>query len=82
MLTVTSQPLELRGISPKTTQKGNTYYNVNCETEDGEHFAFYAKDPSGFPEGLKKGDKVRIDFEVAYFQGKERLIVRAVRRGN
>lgn len=78
MLTVTSNVLELRGISNKTTKSGTVYYVVNTEAEDGTPFGFYCPDSSAFPNGLKKGDMVNVIFEVTYFDKKERLVVRQV----
>lgn len=74
MLTVKSCILELRGVANKTSKTGNVYYSINTETEDGTPYAFYCKDSSAFPSGLKKGDKVNIFFEVSYFKGQERLV--------
>lgn len=78
MLSVASNPLELRGIANKTTKSGKTYYVVNTESDDGTPYALYCPDASAFAEGLKKGDKVRVLFEVNRFQGNEKLIVRKV----
>lgn len=80
MLTVKSNPLELRGIAHKETRNGKQFYQVNCETQDGTPYGFYCPSASAFSPNLKKGDEVCIVFEVAYFQGKERLIVQAVEK--
>lgn len=58
-----TENLELRGIKNATSGKGNLYYIVNCEEQDGEPVQFYCKDSSAFAEGLKKGDKVRISLK-------------------
>lgn len=63
-----TENLELRGIKNSTSSKGNLYYILNCEDHDGSPLQFYCKDASAFPEGLKKGDKVKVevDFNVRY----------------
>lgn len=76
MLTVSSNVLELRGIANKTKKSGEVYYIVNCESEDGTHFGFYCPDSNAFPTGIKKGDAVKVVFEVKYFDNRERLVVR------
>lgn len=68
-----SYPLELRGIASKQTQKG-VYYLVNLELEDGTPVQLYAKDASGFPAGLKKGDKVLAICEFLRFGKDERIV--------
>lgn len=55
-----TENLELRGISNATSGKGNLYYILNCEENDGNAVQFYCKDAKAFPDGLKKGDKIRI----------------------
>jgi len=63
-----TENLELRGIKNTVSGKGNIYYTLNCEGQDGDPVQFYCKDASAFPEGLKKGDKIRIslDFNQKY----------------
>ena len=80
MLKVTSSPLELRGIANNTSKKGNLYYTLNCETEDGSPHALYCPSAEALPQGLKKGDSVKVTFEVSYFKGNERLIVSKVEK--
>lgn len=80
MISVTSSPLELRGIANKTSSKGSVYYVVNVENESGESCGLYAKDASGFPQGLKKGDIIRAQMDVMFYQGTERLIVRQIEK--
>lgn len=80
MLTVASEPLELRGISSHTTKKGTAYYVVNAETPDGTAYQFYCPDFNALPQGMHKGENVRVYFHVRYFQGKERLEVCKVER--
>lgn len=80
MLKVTSAPIELRGIANNTSKKGNLYYTLNCESEDGSPHALYCPSADALPQGLKKGDMVKVTFEVSYYKGNERLIVNAVER--
>lgn len=80
MLTVASQPLELRGVGSNTSKKGNMYYTVNTEAEDGTPYSFYCPEYSALPQGLNKGDKVRLYFNVRYFRNQERLEVYKVER--
>lgn len=75
MLRVASEPLELRGVASTTAKSGKMYYTVNTEAEDGTPHAFYCPDFNALPQGLSKGDQVRLYFNVRYFQGKERLEV-------
>ena len=80
MLKVASEPLELRGIASKEGKNQKMYYTVNAETPDGTAHQFYCPDFNALPQGLNKGDQVRIYFDVRYFQGKERLIVSRVEK--
>ena len=80
MLKVASEPLELRGVASNTAKSGKMYYTVNTEAEDGTPFAFYCPDFNALPQGLNKGDKVVMYFNVRYFQGKERLEVYKVEK--
>lgn len=80
MLKVTSAPLELRGIANNTSKKGNLYYTLNVESDDGSPHALYCPKSEALPQGLKKGEMVRVTFEVSYFKGNERLVVTAVER--
>lgn len=82
MLKVTSNKLELRGVSPQVNKKGNQYYLINAESEDGTPYQFYCPNVSALPAGLKKGDPVVITFDVKYFNLKERLEVCVVQRAN
>lgn len=75
MLRVASEPLELRGVASNTSKKGNMYYSVNTESEDGTPYSFYCPDFNALPQGLSKGDKVRLYFNVRYFRSQERLEV-------
>lgn len=78
MMIVKSEPMELRGIANKTSGKGNVYYTVNVESDDGTPHALYCPNAAAFAQGLKKGDNVRVTFEVSYFKGAERLNVAKV----
>lgn len=78
MLKVASEPLELRGIASKTTKSGNMYYVINAETPDGTAHQFYCPDFNALPQGLNKGDQVRLYFEVKYFDRQEKLVVTRV----
>lgn len=80
MIHVTSCPLELRGIAIKTSKNGSVYYVVNVENDSGESCGLYAKDDSGFPQGLKKGDIIKAQMDVMFYQGTERLIVRQLEK--
>lgn len=80
MLKVTSAPLELRGIANNTSKKGNLYYTLNCESEDGSPHGLYCPSADSLPQGLKKGDMIKVEFEVTYFKGNERLVVAKVER--
>lgn len=60
MLKLKTEKMELRGIKNTQSAKGNLYYIIYCETEEGEPQNFYCKDAKALPEGLKKGDKVHI----------------------
>lgn len=78
MLSVKSNPLELRGIANNTSKKGNVYYTINTEAADGSPHAFYCPDAAALPQGLKKGDMVTVTFDVSYYKGNERLVVSKV----
>lgn len=78
MLTVYSNPLELRGIAHKVSKNGKPYYVINCESDDGSPHAFYCPDDKAFPPALKKGEMVCVTFDVVYFKGNERLVVSKV----
>lgn len=75
MLVLKSEPMELRGISNVTSAKGNVYYNVNAERMDGTAYQFYCKDAQAFPQGLKKGDAVEVNFGLTYYKGQPKLEV-------
>lgn len=75
MLTVASEPLELRGVASKESKNGKAYFYINAETPDGTSHQFYCPVFNVIPQGLKKGDMVRLYFNVRYFKGNERLEV-------
>lgn len=78
MLTVTSSPLELRGIAHKRTKDDKIYYIINAESEDGTPHGLYCPDAKAFPDGLKKGDMIYVTFNVYRYGGNERLVVSSV----
>ena len=81
MLTVKSNPLELRGIVNNTSKNGKAYYTLNVESADGTPHALYCPDFNALPQGLKKGDVVCVTFNVHRYQNQERLVVCKVERG-
>lgn len=78
MIFLKSESLELRGVARKESKNGKVYHTVNLEQEDGTACSFYAPDESAFYSGMKKGDKVVIEFRVDYFRGNEKLIVNKI----
>lgn len=80
MFIVTAKNLELRGIANQTSKNGTVYYIVNCELTDGTPYSFYCPKADAFAEGLKKGDKVNIDFTVKRYKQNENLVVERVYR--
>lgn len=71
MLKLKTEKMELRGIKNTQSAKGNIYYIIYCENEDGEPHNFYCKDAKALPEGLKKGDKVHISLTYNKFKSLE-----------
>lgn len=70
--------LELRGLKNTASKNGTVYYILNCEnTQNGDPYQFYCPDAKAFPEGLKKGDKVKIS--VLYNKFKN-LVVKEVKK--
>lgn len=80
MLKVVSDTLELRGVASNTSKNGKTYYVINAEDNDGTAFQFYCPTYEALPQGMKKGDKVRLHFVVKYFNRSERLEVEKVEK--
>lgn len=80
MLTVISTDLELRGIVNKVSKNGTVYYVINAETQDGTASQFYCPDAQSLPQGLRKGDAIKIQFEVKTFKGNDKLVVRKVEK--
>lgn len=78
MLTVTSCPLELRGIANQKSKAGNVFYVLNCESDDGSPHALYCPKVDALPAGLKKGDMIRVTFSVHTYNRNERLVVERV----
>lgn len=75
---LTTNVLELRGLKNSKSKKGNVYYILNCETVDtGDAKQFYCPSADVLPEGLKKGDKVKI---VVFYNNFKNLIVREVKK--
>lgn len=66
MLQVTTDILEVRGYELRTSKKGNTYYNLNCEdVSTGEAFKFYiTENLESF--GIKKGDLIRLSMSYNF----------------
>ena len=62
MLTLKTNPMELRGIQSQISKKtNNPYYVVFCEDVDScEPFKFICRDFNALPQGLKKGDLVTV----------------------
>lgn len=79
MLTVTSCPLELRGIANRVSGNGKTFHVLNCESADGSPHALYCPSVEALPAGLKKGDMVCVTFDVRTYDRNERLVVKSVR---
>lgn len=78
MLKLTTAQLELRGLKNQTSKKGNVYYMLFCETEEGEPCKFFCKDSRVFPEGLKKGDQITLDLHYNAFKELDVLKVNKV----
>lgn len=73
MINFISDSLEFRGIKNSTSKKGNVYYTLNCEnTVDGSPIAFYVSESKLIPQGMKKGDKVKV--VVNYNRFKELVV--------
>ena len=79
MLNLVAHKMEVRGLANATSKKGNLYYILRCENEEGEHFEFVARDASIFPQGLKKGDSVTL--ELAFNPRFKDLLLSKVVRG-
>lgn len=70
--------LELRGLKNAKSKKGNVYYVLNCETvENGDPKQFYCPSAEVLPEGLKKGDKIKI---VVLYNNFKNLVVKEVKK--
>lgn len=62
MLTLTTREMELRGIQSQVSKKtNNPYYLVYVEDVDNiKAFCFVCRDFNALPQGLKKGDIVKV----------------------
>lgn len=80
MLTLKSNPLELRGVANRTKKDGNVYYILNVENEEGTPHALYCPNPNALPQGLRKGDNVVVEFHVKKYNGAEYLVVNKVEK--
>lgn len=80
MFTVKSSALELRGVANRTSPNNKAYQILNVEDVEGNPYALYCPEISALPVGLKKGDNVYVTFDVKYYKGNERLIVRKVEK--
>lgn len=61
-LILVSNKVELRGVANKTSSKGKVYQMLNVEDTQGTPLAFYVPDVSIIPQGLKKGDMLKLTF--------------------
>lgn len=80
MISVTSSPMELRGVVNKSSKSGKMYYVLNVESADGTPHALYCPNVDALPQGLKKGDSVLVSFSLTSFNGQERYYVTKVTR--
>lgn len=70
--------LELRGLKNTASKKGTVYYILNCENEKtGDPYQFYCPSADVLPQGLKKGDKIKISLTYNKFKN---LIVKDVKK--
>ena len=73
-----TEDLELRGLKNTSSKKGTVYYILNCEDiHTGDPYQFYCPDSKVFPEGLKKGDKIKVSLIYNKFKN---LIVTEVKK--
>lgn len=80
MIKLTTDVLELRGLKNNKSKKGNVYYTLNCETvSEGEPYQFYCPSAEVLPEGLKKGDKIKI--AVSYNKFKNIIVTQVMKVG-
>ena len=80
MLKLTAHNLELRGIVNKTSNNGNVYYYAHLETPEGEATKFFVPKSECFDVGLKKGDKVRVEFNYYVYEDKPRFTVTSIKK--
>lgn len=79
MLNLKTDVLELRGLVNATSKKGNVYYVIYAESEQGEPYKLFCRDASAFPQSLKKGDNVVVT--VTYNSFKELQVVKVEKVG-
>lgn len=79
MVTI-SQPVELRGIINRQGKNNNVYYMIAVEDENAERFQFYCRTATALPQGLKKGDMVKIHFNHDMYGAKEQREVLMVEK--
>ena len=58
---------EVRGLEEKTSKKGNSYFILYCENEDGSPFNIFIPQSVELID-LKKGDHINLD--CVYTSGK------------
>lgn len=80
MLTVKSNPLELRGIANRQKKDGSVIYLINVEDEEGTAEQLYCPKVEAIQQGLKKGDEIVVEFHVKKFNGAEYLVVNKVEK--
>ena len=80
MLKLNAHNLELRGIQNKTSNNGNVYYYANLETPEGEAQKFFVPKAECFESGLKKGDKVNVEFNYYVYDDKPRFTVVSIKK--
>lgn len=71
MLCLKSEKLEVRGVKPVTSKKGNTYHILNCEDMHGDPVRFFVRDVSVLPRDLKKGEGVVLSLVYNNFKDLE-----------
>lgn len=80
MILAVSNPLEIRGVVNKVTQKGKPYFVINVEDADGYAHSLYCPKVEALPLGLKKCDKVFVTFSLGSWNGQERYTVEKVEK--
>ena len=80
MLTVKSEPLELRGVANRVKKTGELYYLLNVEDAEGTPHQLYCPDPDAVPQGLRKGENIVVTFHVKQYERTEYLVVNKVEK--